>query len=204
MVVIVSIFSFEATLVTERKTYYLDLSTLLTLLRNKSGTLSCKIKIHGQWGNGLIALKRGRIGQSIVEWSQGRLEGKEAFEHLSSVQEWQVNFDDVSSSINISPATFSSAGVHPLSPTPPSYAPTSPMGMSPPAPMIPRVRNPLNPFVLAHYTSEQRLILRTVYELVDGQKTIDQIKVQVNAHIDVPAETVDVALATLQHLGTIF
>jgi hypothetical protein len=70
--------------------------------------------------------------------------------------------------------------------------------------MIPRVRNPLNSFVLAHYTSEQRLILRTVYELVDGQKTIDQIKVQVNAHIDVPAETVDVALATLQHLGTIF
>jgi hypothetical protein len=197
--IIVSIFSFEAAIVTERKTYYLDLPTLLKVLRNKSGTLSCKIKIHGQWGNGLISLKRGQIEQSIIEWPNRRLEGKEAFEYLSSVQEWQVNFTDGLPIANISPTARPSSGVRPPTPAPQSYSPAPSMRISPSAPVIPRPLTPLNPFILAHYSPQQRTILQIVYGLVDGQKTTDQIKALSN----VDAEIVDVALATLEHLGTI-
>ena len=198
--VIVCIWIFEAMLVTERKTYYLDLQTLLKLLRNKSGTLSCKIKMNGQWGNGLISLKRGQIEQSLIEWSTGRIAGKEAFERLSSIEEWQVSFEDTPPMTSLSPASPYSSGIHPSPSMPPSYSPAPPLRTSPNTPIIPRVRNQLNSFMLTHYTPEQRTILRTVYELADGHTSIDQIK----ARVHVPPEIVEVALATLQQLGVIF
>ena len=163
-----------------KTTYYLDLQTLLTYLRNKSGTLTASLSIAGQHCKGFVSLSRGQATACRVECSNGRFyEGKDAFDRLQAIQEWQVHFD------NQPPpsVTLSRPGTRP----------------EPVTPKIPRPKGPLAPHLLTGYSPQQRIVLRSVHFMIDGHKTVDQIKAQLN----LPPETVDSALATLLRLAVI-
>jgi len=112
--------------------------------------------------------------------------GKNAFDRLQAVQEWQVHFDNQPPSVSLS-----RPGPQPLQP---QFAPPEPV-----TPKIPRPKEPLAPHLLTGYSPQQRIVLRTVHIMIDGHKTVDQIKAQ----LSLPAETVDSALATLLRLAVI-
>jgi len=64
---------------------------------------------------------------------------------------------------------------------------------------IPRVRVPLESYELNEYTLKQRVLLRTVFAMVNGQRTIAQIKAQLH----LSSRGVDEALSYLQRIGAI-
>lgn len=221
---------------TERKTYYLDLQTLLTVLHNKAGMLTAKITVKGQAGTGTISLNRGKISSCVIEWPGGHIEGDDAFTMLKDIKEWQVHFQEPTRTTthSLSPTTpLYNTGSYPQSPnttpksrptqslTPPpaQYTPLPPSWHTPPPhksvplqqpitgpqnvyqPGIPQLRGPLTPFILNQYSSQQRIILRMVYALIDGQKSIEQIKAQLHLTPD----AIDSALAVLrQHTIIIY
>ena len=100
----------RGTRVDEKKVYYLDLQTLLTLLHNKTGTLTTKAKIGNQNVMGSISILRGQITSCALESPKGTLYGQEALERLKPLQEWQVRFEDAAPPLQKSP-------VLPLAPT---------------------------------------------------------------------------------------
>jgi hypothetical protein len=159
------------------KTHYLDLNTLLTYLRNRSGRLTTTFQVSGQPCTGSITLVRGQITACVFAWSNGRLEGAEAFDQLRLSKEWQMHYDD---------------GPHSSSPA--QQTPPLPVASSMPQPTY-----PLSPALLTGYSARQRIILRMVHTLVDGQRSIAQIKAQLN----LPPETIDTALDVLRQLGAI-
>jgi hypothetical protein len=192
--------------VDEKKVYYLDLQTLLTLLHTKTGTLTTKAKIGNQMVMGSISILRGQIMSCMLESSKGTLYGQEAFERLKPLQEWQVHFEDAVPPLQKSPV-LPLAPVNtkqPLEPgkiTPMSPAPTGVnSGPLPPNVLVvPQPIHPLNATSLNGYNAQQLTILRLVHSLVDGQRTIAQIQDQMR----LPGETVRYALEILRQLGTI-
>ncbi len=64
---------------------------------------------------------------------------------------------------------------------------------------VPRIIAPLESNLLNEYSLRQRVILRTVFAMINGQRTIEQIKGQLH----LSSHTVDEALSHLYQLGTI-
>ncbi len=64
---------------------------------------------------------------------------------------------------------------------------------------IPRPLGDLEPYLLNGYTSKQRLVLRTVFAMVNGERTVEQIKAQLNLSSD----AVDEALMYLNSISLI-
>ncbi len=64
---------------------------------------------------------------------------------------------------------------------------------------IPRPIAPLESHVLDDYSLKQRVILRTVFAMVDGKRTIEQIKGQLH----LSSNAVDEALNYLHWIGVI-
>ncbi|HEY5004800.1 MAG TPA: hypothetical protein VII61_16680 [Ktedonobacteraceae bacterium] len=62
---------------------------------------------------------------------------------------------------------------------------------------VPRVITPLDAYDLNECTSKQRVILRTVFAMINGQRTIAQIKAQLH----LSSKSVDEALAYMQWIG---
>lgn len=169
------------------KTYYLDLQTLLTYLRNKSGTLTASLVLSGQPCTGIVIVSQGQITFCQIKWPNGKYwEGLEALQHLQPVKEWQVDFNESPSSLK--PLTASQPVIRPSSPN-------MPIQSMP----VPRPKSPLYSASLHNYNAQQRIMLRMVHAMVDGQRTTEQIKAQ----LKLPPDAVDVALVTLRTLGTI-
>jgi hypothetical protein len=57
----------------------------------------------------------------------------------------------------------------------------------------------LEPDLLSGYSSKQRVILRTVFAMINGQRTIEQIK----GHLHLSPKAVDEALNYLHWLGVV-
>jgi hypothetical protein len=196
------------------RTYYLDLPTLLTLLRNKKGTLTTRIKLseYKTTGTGTVAFAFGRITACTLEWSKGHLEGEEAYKRLQTIQEWNVHFEtqqpanpfmqQAAYTTNVTPE-YSQA-------QPPIQAAAS--GSLADLPPISDVhRNPLTgtavpkPFQLlteaelAAFNSAQRTILQAIVALVDGYRSIAAIQAQ----LPYPAETIMQALEVLLSMNKI-
>jgi hypothetical protein len=64
---------------------------------------------------------------------------------------------------------------------------------------VPRVVTPLDAYELNECTSKQRVILRTVFAMINGQRSIGQIKGQLH----LSSKVVDEALAYMQWLGVL-
>ena len=190
----------------EKKVYYLDLQTLLTLLHNKTGTLTTKAKIGNQNVMGSISILRGEVTSCVLESPKGTLYGQEAFERLKPLQEWQVRFEDVAPLSQKSPVLppASANTKQPLEPG--KIAPMSPAStrantgnITPNLLIVPHLMHPFNATTLNGYNAQQLTILHLVHSLVDGQRTIAQIQDQMR----LPGETVRYALEVLRQLGTI-
>ena len=68
-----------------------------------------------------------------------------------------------------------------------------------PVSYIPKVVGSLEAYLLNGYTSKQRLVLRTVFAMVNGERTVEQIKAQLN----LSSEAVDDALNYLSSIEVI-
>ncbi|MBA2284383.1 MAG: hypothetical protein H0W02_02765 [Ktedonobacteraceae bacterium] len=176
------------------KIYYLDLATLMSVLDDGLYTLSTSLVVSGTQGSGYITLSNGHITECAVKLADGRhIEGEQAFRLLQSQTQWQVQIVPVPPALPPMP---------PATPAmPPSYRDTLPpsMGFSASPPGILRQKRILDPALLEGFTMKQRLMLRTVLTMVNGQRTAEQIK----EHVNLPARTVEEVLETLHALGII-
>ncbi|MDQ2903424.1 MAG: hypothetical protein ABI456_03350 [Ktedonobacteraceae bacterium] len=176
------------------KTYYLDLATLMSVLDDGLYTLSTSLVVSGTQGGGYITLSNGHITECAVKLADGRhIEGEQAFRLLQSQSQWQVQIVSVPIIPPMPPAP---------PPMPPAYRDMPPSygtGFSPSQPGIPRQKRILDPALLESFTMKQRLVLRTVLTMVNGQRDAEQIKEQIN----LPARTVEEALEALRVLGII-
>lgn len=166
------------------KTYFLDLPTLLEYLRGQSCMLTTVVTISGKSGNGYVFLKDGMVIRCFIRMQDGtQLEGQLAYPYLEVSKQWQMQLEqDAPASPPSSP-----------SPRPDSSGPS-------PSPLQPLVQKRLlDPSLLGHLDMRQRLLLRTVLTMVNGQRTAWQIKEQLN----LPPNVVDEVLAYLYSIGII-
>lgn len=174
------------------KVYYLDLQTLLEYLHGQSALLSTDVAVPGQRepGTGFVFLKNTTIIGCLIQLTTGAIwrEGEAAYQMLQTSNEWRVRMDpDIEQTLWLMKQR--DGGLAPMPPAPPA------------APNIyaPRPLMPLDPALLQPFSAKQRLILRMVFALVNGQRSPAHIKAQLR----LPAETVDEALKSLYSLGII-
>ncbi len=173
------------------KAYYLDLKTLLEHLQGQQALLSTEVNIPGIRARciGYLFFRETAIIGCLIQTLDSRVlrEGEDAYQLLAENREWYVRMD-----LNIEQAFWAMKQ---------RYNPFT-QGYSPPSlPTVytPRVVRPLDAALLVQFSTKQRLMLRMVFALVNGQRTVEQIKTQVH----VPAEVVEEALTTLRNLGII-
>lgn len=173
----------------ERKTYYQNLSTLIQEFGQQSVSFytafpggvpgiaePCIGTVHVQEGKIIECLIEGRSGVSI--------NGTAAFQILRPVAVWQVQ---ARSDRNVD--------IPPSNPTPSSL----PQVSSSLNVIIPRRNMPLLPGHLDGMSAKERIALRSVLALVNGQRSVDQIKTQMH----LPTETVERVLWQLYRMQII-
>ena len=174
------------------RVYYLDLPTLLEYLHGQQALLSTEVTVPGIRARctGYLFLRDTIIIGCLVQTLDGSIqrEGEEAYRLLSGNGEWYVRID-----LNIE-QTFWAMKQRSVPPFARSYVPPPPTISQAPRPI-----RPLDATFLNQFPAKQRLLLRMVYTLVNGQRTVEQIKAQVH----VPPEVVDESLTTLRTLGVI-
>ncbi|MBX5451156.1 hypothetical protein [Thermogemmatispora sp.] len=188
------------------KVYYLDLQTLLDNLQGQSAILSTTVSVPSVRGTcqGLVFVKDGTVLESLIQGPNGALlaSGARAYALLSSRDQWQVRIQpDVEQILRtmIQPAL-------PESEPRPGPGSRSPQAALPPAGSasfslspVPRPLRPLDAQLLAGFSMRQRFVLRLVFTMVNGERSVEQIKAQLNLS---PA-VVEEALTTLRTLGVI-
>ena len=172
------------------KVYYLDLQTLLEYLQGQSALLSTNVTVPGQKESymGFLFFKNTAIIGCLVQVTDNTIwrEGEAAYEFIKASTEWRVRMDpnlEQTYWLMKQPSVGQSRMTPPAAPT--VYAPRSLM--------------PLDYADLHPFTAKQRLVLRMVFALVNGERTPTHIKGQLR----LPAETVDEALRSLHSLGVI-
>ena len=174
------------------KTYYLDLPTLMGYIRGKSAVLRTTIALARNQPScqGVLFLLHADTMHCYVLSQKGELlfEEGNAYKRLAQSKEWQVRID---SEQNIGQEWLTWLQQHNLvhnAPVP---------GVSED---IPRPRRALDALVLNQFSHQQALFLRTVFTLVNGQRTVEEMKArlpQTSPHI------IDEALNILRTLGVI-
>ena len=166
------------------KTYFLDLPTLLEYLRGQSCMLTTVVTVSGKSGNGYVFLKDGMVIRCFIRMQDGtQFEGQLAYPYLEASKQWQVQLEQDA------PA--------PSQPSPPPQPDGSDPSQFPQKPLV--QKRMLDPSLLGHLDMRQRLVLRTVLTMVNGQRTAWQIKEQLN----LPPNVVDEVLAYLYSIGII-
>ncbi len=172
------------------KVYYLDLQTLLEYLQGQSALLSTNVVVPDQRESctGFLFFKSTTIIGCLIQGASNTIwrEGEAAYEFVKANTEWRVRMDpDLEQTWWLmKQSTVRQSRITP-----------------PPAPTVytPRPLMPLDYADLRPFTSKQRLVLRMVFALVNGERTPTHIKGQLR----LPAETVDEALRSLHSLGVI-
>jgi len=175
------------------KTYFLDLPTLIGYTRGKAAVLRTTITLARNQPacQGIIFLFQANISQSYILNPSGALlfEKDEAYTRLSQSKEWLVRID-------VEPAIrqewLAWLQLHHLAPAAPALAA--------PAVMIPRPKGALNAPLPRQFSAQQALFLRTVFALVNGQRTVEQIKERLPQS---SPQAIDDALNILYKLGLI-
>ena len=173
------------------KTYHLDLKTVLEYLWGKSAILRTTIALakNRQPCQGYLFLRGGNVIQSYVLNQAGvlLLSGQPAYAQLSSASEWLVRID---TDPVIEQEMFKLVQQYRL--------PFNPSNSNP-SPSAPQQKRPLNDIQLQMFSPKQSLLLRTVFALINGERTFAQIKMQLNF----PSESIEEALTILRSLGYI-
>lgn len=174
------------------KTYYLDLPTLLGYVRGKSAVLRTTIALarNQPSGQGILFLLRANMMHCYILDQQGALvfEGDTAYKRLSQCTEWQVRID---AEAVIGQEWMMWLQQHNLAHNPP--VPEVPTG-------IPRPKRALDALILGQFSHQHALFLRTVFTLVNGQRTVEQIKARLPQS---QPQAIDDALNILRTLGVI-
>jgi hypothetical protein len=174
-----------------RKTYFLDLQTLLMYLSNQSCELITELKIAGKTARGSILLKDGKIVYCLLFLHDGvQITGERAYKQIEMCTEWQVELRQPeekqknSSSAQLSPS---------LAPAPfLAISADAESNFGPPPPL--RQKRPLDPAFLQNLSLKERLILRSVYTMVNGTRSNQEIKAQLRFS----TTDIDKALARLR------
>jgi hypothetical protein len=178
-----------------KKTYFLDLRTLLTYLRDQSCELTTILDVSGKTARGSIALHEGNIVHCLLMFNNGyQIAGQHAYQQLEACTRWQVELERRDEEKK----TFLSA------PSPAQSTPFS--GVPPPAsashtrssPLL-RQKKPPDPVFLQSLPMKDRFILLSVFTVIDGRHTVREIKAQLHFS----AEDIDQALARLRRLDLI-
>ncbi|SRR5258708_19150768 len=173
------------------KTYHLDLKTLLEYLHGKSAVLRTSIVLPKmrQPCQGYIFLKNGQVLRSYVLDHAGTLlsEGPKANAQLSTTTEWRVQIES-EQIVEQELVTLVQ-----------QYRIPSGLLSTGPAATAPHQRRPLDMAALQMFSPKQSLLLRTVFTLVNGERTVAQIKTQLNYPPNIIEETLEV----LRSLGYI-
>ncbi len=173
------------------KAYYLDLKTLLEYMQGQQVLLSTEANVPGIRARcvGYLFFRENYVVGCLIQTLDGRIlrEGEDAYRLLTENREWYVRMD-----LNIDQTFRAMKQQH--TPFTQGYTPPPP-----PISHVPRAIRPLDAAFLTEFSGKQRLLLRMVFTLVNGQRTVEQLKAQVH----VPAGIVEEALATLHQLGVI-
>lgn len=182
------------------RTYYLDLKTLLEYLRGKSAVLRTTIMLPKprQRCQGHIFLKRGTILRCYILGQDGALlfDGQDAYAYLGTSAEWYVRIDT---------DQVIEREAQPQIQEPPPYPNVSPLYSNAPPlyvsaeSLVLRPLRPLEMNVLQQFPPKRSLLLRTVFTMVNGERSVAQIKAQLR----LPTEVVTEALNILQDIGVI-
>lgn len=174
------------------KTYYLDLPTLVGYLHGKSAILQTTLKLAKNQPpcQGLLFLLHTALSHSYIISQSGELvsEGDEAYRRLSQSKEWLVRIDGEATIGQEWLAWLQERNLTPATP------------VLPPSAAMLRPKRALDALLLRPFTAQQALFLRTVFALVNGQRTAEQIKERLPQW---SSQAIDDALHVLHTLGLI-
>jgi hypothetical protein len=172
-------------------TYDLDLPTLLQFLQDQSAVLSTPIAVPHAKGlcHGYLLLKARTIVECQIQSQDGTVlyKGQRAYSIVSAKTQWQVRLDSIPDE-----------GTQPMArqEQPKSNTPvTFPILDT----FVPKAIASLEASLLDGYTVKWRVILRTVFAMINGQRSVKHMKGQLN----LSSETIDEALTTLRSIGVI-
>lgn len=177
------------------KIYHLDLQTLINFLQDQSVVLYTEVNIPDISGPcyGYVFLRKRAIIGCQIQSQDGVIlyMDQEAYMLLRNKTQWQMRID---SNIDQTFRSMRQQNTQSLQRTrntnsAPSF----------PGSYIPRSLGDLEPYLLNGYTSKQRLVLRTVFAMVNGERSVEQIKAQLN----LSSEAVDEALIYLNTINLI-
>lgn len=172
------------------KTYHLDLKTLLEYLQGKSAVLRTAIRVpqsrHKCQGY-IFVVERMVHHYILTQEGALVLTGEKAAALLSERTEWQVRIG-TAQNIEQDLRLFAQQYALPLSMPAPSAAGA-----------VPRQKRVLDLSRLQGLPYGQSLVLRTVFAMINGERTVEQIKSQLR----LPVESIEEALALLRTLDVI-
>jgi hypothetical protein len=172
-----------------RKTYFLDLQTLLAYLSGQSCELTTELKVSEKAARGSILLKEGKIVHCLLALQNGlQITGEQAYKQLETCTQWQVELEQPEEKKKNSPLVQFS----------PQPAP-APLLSTPPASPPLRQKGPLDLVFLQNLPVKERLILHTVFAMVNGNRTSEEIKAQLR----LSPRDIDDALNWLRELDVI-
>lgn len=174
-----------------KKVYFLDLRTLIACLEDQSCVLTTTLRTSGKPASGSIVLKNGKITYCVLTLHNGnQTTGDEAYNLLKACTQWQVQWE-------MSERENQTSSHLPQVPLPSSpQAPASNNWYAPPAL---RQKKPLDPAFLQSLPVKDRLILCSVFTMIDGKRSTADIKAQLHAD----AEDIDQAIVGLHMLDLI-
>ena len=176
------------------KVYHIDLQTLINFLQDQSAILYTTVDIPdiGVPCHGYIFVRRRTIIACQIQAQDGVIlyQDQEAYMLLSTKTQWQMRID---SNIDQTLRSMRPQNTQDLQAQNPNSARLFPGSY------IPRAIGTLESYLLNGYTSKQRLVLRTVFAMINGERNVEQIKAQLNLSSD----AVDDALTYLVSIEVI-
>jgi hypothetical protein len=157
-----------------QKTYFLDLQTLLTYLIDQSCELTTELKISGKAARGSLILKEGKIAYCRISFQNGyQIVGEQAYKLIEACTQWQVELEKPEErKKNFPPAQFS--------PSPAPFLEVSPASVSNPWSPPLRQKGSLDLALLQNLPIKERLILRSVFAMINGRRSNEEIKAQLH------------------------
>jgi hypothetical protein len=176
------------------KIYHLDLQTLINFLQDQSAILYTTVDIPNIRDpcHGYIFVRKRTIIGCQIQSQDGAIVymDQDAYMLLSTKTQWQLRID---SNIDQTFRSMRRQNTQSLAP------PTTDSVQAFPTSYVPKAVGVLEPYLMNGYTSKQRLVLRTVFAMVNGERNIEQIKAQLN----LSSEAVDDALTYLSSIDVI-
>lgn len=155
----------------ERKTYFLDLHTLLTYLNGQSCELTTELKVSGKIARGAIVLKEGKVVDCLLTLHNGsQVVGEKAYKQLEACDQWQVELENPEEKRKALPPVQ-------YSPQPTRFLPTPPVPASNPWYPL-RQKRLLDPTILQNMPMKQRFAAHSVYALINGRRSNEEIRTQ--------------------------